>query len=281
MKKVLLATSALVLTAGVAAAEVSVSAKTRMGVVYDGDDAFYSSRVRVIFKGEGETDGGLTFGFEVRNDQSGVGNEANGDSTVWLKGAFGKLVMGDTGNAADILVGQVSGVGYTGLGDYNETAWLGKDVTGAYYEYAAGNLTFGLGLGQTIDTDANAANDDFRSVAVKYAAGDYSVALGYEDNATADGLSLSGSAVFGAATVKAKVSDYDGAPESAIALSVDYAVNSATTVTAFATQNQDYVSNDTFGIGATYDLGGGASLAGGIVDNGTDTIADFGVKLDF
>ncbi|MGL4309587.1 MAG: porin [Paracoccaceae bacterium] len=281
MKKVLLATSALVLTAGVAAAEVSVSAKTRMGVVYDGEDAAYSSRVRVIFSGEGETDGGLTFGFEVRNDQSGVGNTANGDSTVWLKGAFGKLVMGDTGNAADILVGQVSGVGYTGLGDYNEIGWLGKDVTGAYYEYAAGNLTFGLGLGQTIDTNLNAADDDFASVAVKYAAGDYSVALGYEDNATDDELSLSGSAAFDPVTVKAKIVDRDSAADMAIALSVDYAVNSATTVTAFATQNQDFADNDTFGIGASYDLGGGASLLGGIVDNGTDTIADLGVQLNF
>lgn len=281
MKKVLLATSALVLSAGVAAAEVSVSAKTRMGVVYDGEDAMYSSRVRVYFKGEGETDGGLTFGFEVRNDQSGVGNTANGDSTVYVKGAFGKIVMGDTGNAADILVGQVSGVGYGPYDDLQEIAWLGKDVTGAYYEYAAGNLTFGLGLGQTVDTDADAANDDFRSVAVKYAAGDYAVALGYEDNATTDGLTLSGSAVFGAATVKAKIADYDAADDMAIALSVDYAVNSATTITAFAAQNVDFADTDRFGIGASYDLGGGATLAGGIIDAGDDTVADLGVKLEF
>ena len=149
MKKVLLATSALMLVAGAAAAEVAVSGSARMGVVYNGTDAEFSSRVRINFDASGETDGGLAFGASVRNDQSGVGNTANGDSTVFVSGAFGKLTMGDVGGAADALVGNVSGVGYTGLGDTNELGYLGTDKTAAYYEYTTGAVTFGVWTGFT------------------------------------------------------------------------------------------------------------------------------------
>ena len=40
---------------------------------------------------------------------------------------------------------------------------------------------------------------------------------------------------------------------------------------------------DSFGIGAEYDLGGGAVLAGGIVDTDylNDTVVDAGIKFKF
>ncbi len=295
MKKVLLATSALMLVAGAAAAEVKVSGKGRMGVVYDGNDAAFSSRIRIIFDASGESDSGLSFGASVRNDQSGVGNTANGDSTVWVSGAFGKVTMGDTGNASDSLLGQVSGVGYEGLGDLNEIGFIGRDVTGAQYDYSNGPWAFALGLGQTIDTDAlvdtnkdgvidaldaDTTDDEFVSVAVKYSADTYSVGLAYEDNNSDSQVTLIGSATFGAATVKAKVVDRDSAADVAAALSLDY-VTGATTITAFATSNVDFANTDTFGLGASYDLGGGAALVGGIVDNGTDTIGDLGLTFQF
>ena len=192
MKKILLATTLLAASAGFASAEVALSGKGRMGVVYDGNDAVFSSRIRIYFTASGETDSGLSFGAEVRNDQSGVDNTENDDSTVYISGAFGKITMGDTGNAADALVGQVSGVGYTGLGDLNEIAWLSKSTTGVMYEYSAGAVTFGLGAGQT-------NTNDFVSAAVKYSTDAYSVALGYESNDAADQLSLLGSATSGVA----------------------------------------------------------------------------------
>lgn len=280
MKKILLATSAVALFAGAAAAEVTTTGTARMGIVYDGTDTFFSSRFRVIFTASGESDSGFSFGASVRNDQSGVGNEENGDSTVYISGAFGKLTMGDTGNAADSLVGQVSGVGYTGLGDLNEIGWLGKDVTGAQYEYSTGAFTFALGAGQLIDTDGLPATDDFLSVAVKYATDAYSFALGYEENDSDSEISALGSATFGGATIKLKLADRDSAADMAAALSVDYTTG-ATTLTAFATDNVDFAGTDTFGVGAAYDLGGGASVVGGIVDNGTDTTADVGLTFSF
>lgn len=319
MKKILLATSAMVLVAGAAAAEVAVSGSARMGIVSVDDGANtvtrFSSRVRIVFTASGETDTGLSFGASTRADQesgndadNGSGGDTNGDSTVFISGAFGKLTMGDVSGAADALVGQVSGVGYGPNDDTQEILFIGANKTAAYYEYSAGAFTFGLGAGQ-IDTDeSNALFDDFGgdaadtfSVGVKYATDAYSAALAWETadlGATSvDMISAGGSATFGAATVKARVSDLDLAgADTAYALSVDY-VAGATTLTAFYTDygNTGLVLNpyhlggtDTqhIGIGASYDLGGGAAVAGGYTMQNNDgiedaSIANLGLKFSF
>lgn len=282
MKKILLATTLIAASAGFAAAEVAVSGTARMGIVGDGTDTIFSSRFRVIFTASGETDGGLSFGASVRNDQIGTSFAANDDSTVYISGAFGKLTMGDTGNAADALVGQVSGVGYTSLGSLNELSWAAKDVTGALYEYSAGALTFALGAGQTIDTDGAAGSDDFMSAAVKYATDAYSVALGYEDNFAGSEVSLLGSATFSGATLKLKAVDGDFTVDTRYAVSVDYAINGVG-LTAFYADHAGLGGFDgVYGLGASYDLGGGASVKGGVVKaDGFDTAFDLGVTMSF
>jgi len=275
MKKILLATTMLVGTAGFAAAEgVTTTGSARMGIIWnEATDAQFSSRVRVSFAGAGETDGGLSFGFSVRADQSGQGNEANGDSTVFLSGAFGKLTMGDTGNAADSLVGQVSGVGY-GPGLFDGAADVGflggNTATGAQYEYSTGALTVALGTGQV--------GSDYVSVAAKYAADGYSVALGYEDNGNVDWLSVLGSVSMGSATVKAKFADGSAKADTSYALSVDYAID-ATTVTAFYAD--DNAVDASYGLGVSYDLGGGATLKGGVGSVDGTSAADLGVNFSF
>ncbi len=284
MKKVLLATSILAMSTGFAAAEVALSGSARMGIIYDDvtEDTSFSSRVRIVFTASGETDGGLAFGASVRNDQSGVGGVANGDSTVFISGAFGKLTMGDVSGAADALVGQTSGIGYGPNDGLHEIGFIGTSKTAAYYEYSAGALTFGLGFGQP-------STGGEMNVGVKYAAGNYSVAIGYEESDTADLLSLGGSATFGAATVKARVSDSDaGTPYS---LSLDYAMG-ATTITLVHTNFDDIDDTTHTGLGVAYDLGGGATLAGGIMSRSSDgtigpvplgdaTFADVGIKFSF
>lgn len=272
MKKVLLATSILAASAGFAAAEVAVSGSARMGLYYDGNDTYFSSRIRVNFDMSGETDGGLAFGASIRADQAESGNDGNeamDGGTVYISGAFGKLTFGDVDSAAQALVGQVSAVGFTGLGSYNEVGYFGSAPdTSMLYEYSAGAVSFALGAGQL-----NTA--DFISVAAKYSTDAFSVAIGWEDDGVDNTLSLGGSATFGAATVKAVVLDSDHLADTDFALSVDY-VAGPTTVTAFY-----HDVNEVFGIGAAYDLGGGASVKGGIVTDGDDTIADVGVVMSF
>jgi outer membrane protein OmpU len=297
MKKVLLATSALAMMAGAASAEIALSGSARMGLVYDGTlnggagETFFSSRVRIVFTASGETDTGLSFGASMRADQNGGNSDGseNGDSTVFISGSFGKLTMGDVGGAADALVGQVSGVGYGPNDALQEIDFLGTEKTAAYYEYSTGALTFGLGAGQTyFDDDADGDFDDedgvdALNIGVKYATDAFSVALGYETTDVEDALHLGASATFGSATLKARITDRDTESEIQWATSVDYAID-ATTITAFYT---DFGDSDTqhYGLGASYDLGGGASVAGGIVQQnapaGDNTFADVGLKFSF
>ena len=289
MKKVLLATSILAASAGFAAAEVAVSGSARMGLIYDGDDTYFSSRVRIVFTASGETDGGLSFGASMRADQFGgndngapFGNSelTNDDSTVYISGAFGKLTFGDVDSAAQALVGQVSAVGFTDLGSYNEVGYFGNNPkTAMLYEYSTGALTFALGAGQL--------GSDAYSVAVKYSTDAFSVALGYEDEGFGfddQTLSLGGTATFGAATVKAVVLDSDHSSDTDFALSVDYVAGAATVTAFYASHSDIYAGNngEYVGIGASYDLGGGAAVKGGIVSlDGDETIADVGITMSF
>ncbi|RMH39212.1 MAG: porin, partial [Alphaproteobacteria bacterium] len=66
MKKVLFATTALVATAGVAAADVSISGYAEMGVIGGtGMDAQFHTDIDATFSMSGTTDNGLTFGASV------------------------------------------------------------------------------------------------------------------------------------------------------------------------------------------------------------------------
>ncbi|MGL4413330.1 porin, partial [Roseinatronobacter monicus] len=90
MKKLLLATTALTLSAGVAAADVSLTGDARMGFIYDGDDVNLTSRARVTFTLSGETDTGMAFGGSFRADNA-AGAAAGTGGSVFISGAFGRL----------------------------------------------------------------------------------------------------------------------------------------------------------------------------------------------
>ena len=302
MKKILLATTMIAATATVAAADIKISGTARMGIVQITDaagknKAVFSSRVRIQFDASGTTDGGLSFGASMRADQNAGNSDgtANGDSTVFISGAFGKLTMGDVaGGAGDELVGQISGVGYTGIGDTNEIGFLNGTATAARYDYTSGPFSVAIGVSQTTAADAS----DKQSIAVKYATDKYNVALGYDKVTGNNQLSLKAGVTFGAATVTAKVVKNDFAVDGSglptavkgktqFGVSIDYAVNPALKVTAFYTNHKD-ADATAMGVGASYDLGGGASVVGGVrsVNPGAAgaksvTLADVGVTMSF
>ena len=312
MKKVLLATSILAASAGFAAAEVAVSGSARMGLFYDGDDTYFSSRVRIVFTASGETDGGLSFGASVRNDQSGQGgdypNLLNRDSTVYISGAFGKLSMGDVDGAAAAAVGQVDPVGLTGLSDLNEIAYLlGNEDTSALYEYSTGSI------GLYFSAQPNDGNSNF-GVGANYTMGDYKFGIGYEnveDGSTpgsgwpdkigfspffgngATQVVLGADATFGPVTAKVRFARYDedniDAGMDQAALSVTYTAD-ALAVTGFysnfrGTDGYDGDDADFYGVGASYDLGGGATVVGGYSSAdygaGSDDAFDLGLSFSF
>lgn len=276
MKKVLLATSVLALSATVAAAEVKLSGDARMGVEYNGNLAAnklqLTSRARVSFTMSGETDGGLAFGASFRADQAAVanGNTAMTGGSVFVSGAFGKLTMGDTGSAADNVVGNVAAVSLTGLGDANELGYLGNTKTAAKYEYSTNGLTLAVSAGQSGSKDY--------SIAAKYAVDAYSIALGYEDIGTDSQITLGASAKMNGMEVKLVAADRKNAAKKSYALSVAYTMD-ATNVTAFVGSKE---GTSRYGIGASYDLGGGAKVVGGLQKiQGAKTRADLGLSFSF
>lgn len=330
MKKVLFATSALVLSAGFASAEVAVSGDGRMGMIYDGNDVQFSSRARVLFTLTGESDAGLSFGGKFRVDQesdylAGSASErsaARGTAgAVWISGTYGKLSMGDVVSASEAAIGDLYEIGYTEggfAGDQEEIKYLTADGENlnqgpaVLYEYGVNGFTFyasatdgssnvcvGQVVGDHSDCDGNddADTDVAYSLAAKYEAGNYNVGLGYAKHGDADEIVLGGEAKFNQFSVKgvyAKWSDrFTGGADaekldSSIGLSAAYQAD-AVLVKGFYIRDKfkyavaDSEKFDSFGIGADYDLGGGATLAGAIIDTDylDDTVADIGVKFKF
>ncbi len=334
MKKILFATTALVMTAGAAAAEVSLAGDGRMGVIYDGDEWGFTSRARVQFNLSGETDGGLTFGGSFRvNDEGGAnfgGRLASEGArgTVFIAGPFGRLAMGAPAGASEAALGNLHGVGLTGLGDYHDIDYLTGDGVGAsawnptvLYSYTFGDFSFFASAtdahtagGRVNNPALDSGREDY-GVAVAWASGDFKVAAGYESSQTAlgGGVSLErveqfvigGDATFGDFTLRAAY--VNGERNTGVAAAAaDYeelglsgaATFDLITVTAFAREvRQDFATvgtlkNRFYGIGASYDLGGGAAMVGGIGHRdmdfgapanreGKETYGDFGVTFRF
>ena len=176
-------TCALPISTGFAAAEVTLSGDARMGIIsnfdlldgglnpigVDESDLQFTSRARVKFTLSGSTDGGLEFGASFRA-QDAVGASKGTAGSVFISGAFGKLTMGDVDDAANSAIGQVSGVGLTGLGDLNEVTYIGGglDPT-ALYEYSTGDLTIYASATNPTLAVSPASNVVAYSVAAKYA----------------------------------------------------------------------------------------------------------------
>jgi outer membrane protein OmpU len=339
MKKVLLASTALMMSAGYAAADVSVGGDGRMGVIdpfngtvtlvaddpntpeneevieETGGTLSFTSRIRIEFSASGETDSGLAFGGSIRADNAGgvniqdnQGNNVGDDEfsldneplqlvggggnigqagSVFIEGAFGKLSMGDVDGAAKAAVGFVSGVGLTGLNDNNESAYIanvGGSLPGALYEYSGGDWAVYVSSSNSGTVLGTEADNVAWALGGSYSFGNFSVALGYEDSdagathiiggVTGSFGGFTGKFIYGQADFDTPVDDDDQ-----WAVSGDYTFG-ATTLTAFY---NDEFGSDYYGVGAAYDLGGGASLVAGYsFDNDADDDAyDFGVSFTF
>jgi len=327
MKKVLFATTALVMTAGVAAAEVAVSGDGRMGVIYDGNDAQFSSRARVTFTLTGESDAGLSFGGSFRTDHESdytAGNTGSERSAargtagaVWISGTYGKLSMGDVVGAAEAAIGDLPEVGYTDGefgGDVEEISFLVGDGANEdqgptiLYEYTVNNISFYasatdgsnvagpgvVGRSDVFDLDGDQIDtaDTAWSVAAKYEGSNFWAALSYSDNGDDSEIGLAAEGKFNNFAIKGVYMDYSidsiaDADAKTYGLGATYQMD-AIAVKGFWRRDEFEVAGfdeefDSFGIGADYDLGGGAVLAGGIIDTDylDDTVADFGIKFSF
>lgn len=147
MKKVLFATTALIATAGIASAEVSVSGWAEMGIEKASADNAGTANIdesktrffqdyNVKFSMSGTTDGGMTFGANVELTDVKVNgvNDDNG-TDVYIKSAFGNLTLGNTDGAMDWAMEEVgvaasiadNNTGHAGYnGDYGDGEYNGQ-----------------------------------------------------------------------------------------------------------------------------------------------------------
>ena len=181
-RKLLLATTALAVTAGAAAAgDIDISGSAEMGVTggSGGTETQFHQDVDVNFKMSGETDGGLTFGTavdlsDVSND-SGKGGPRDADDkpidaatdsdtnhggvAVFLKGAFGELNLGDTDGGLDWAISEVP-TGPGSIADNQEHgAWYGSHLDGGHdgqilrYDHTVSMGAGNVGFAASVEMD--------------------------------------------------------------------------------------------------------------------------------
>ncbi|MFN6006283.1 MAG: porin, partial [Paracoccaceae bacterium] len=272
-------------------AEITLSGDARMGILDDfgATGPVFNSRARVKFTMSGESDSGFTFGAEFRaNDAVAAASGTAG--SVFISGGFGKLSMGDVDGAGAAAVGHVDGVGYTGLSDLNEITYFanGGDYStsdpSALYEYSAGSLNVYLSA-----TNPSGTDEAF-GVGLKYVVSPaITVSAAYESydpGSDQNQYILGVDATLGSVVLKARYADASFDAQQ-VAVSATYTTG-ALALTAFYADDDDGTlsgssTNEAYGIGASYDLGGGASVAGGYSSNETaDTDAfDIGLKFSF
>ena len=316
MKRILLATSALCVGAGMAVAEITLSGDAEMGVAGSKDDSTrFHTDVNVKFTLSGETDGGIAFGSAIELAESGDGSKAvddddeHGGISIFMKGPFGNLEMGDTDGAFDWALAETNGVGGGSIADNEEHgAFTGNGgLDGMHdgqilrYDYSFG----GFGFGASVELDDKIAgkdpaqDDDGKpvfGVGGRYSMGmadgiSVGVGAGFQMGSTAthDKTIIGGSVDIGTAYGLKAIANFsseshetraeDNDDEATIAragLGLGYAAGPFEIgVNVGATENDMPGANDDsdvsgVGLAASYDLGGGAKVKFGVGSDETD-----------
>ncbi|SMR83512.1 porin [Aliiroseovarius halocynthiae] len=293
MKKILFASTALVATAGVAAAaDVDFSGAAKMGFKYDKSAADQWSTVAettLSVAMTGETDGGLSFGakFDITAGSSfdGSKNTENQEiidkTIVYVEGGFGKFSVGEVDNAAQTVTG-LSDIGLTGLGTDNVAETLrGASKANMLYEGTFGDFKAALSYNMVAG-----GNNDW-AVGGKYTMGDYSAGLGYSKAAGVNAVHVQLGANVGDIALAGLYSSTtgSGAKIHDYGVTAAYTMGAVTVTAAYSDTNKALaageLATEAYGLGVAYDLGGGASLQAGVGEIKGVTKADLGIKMSF
>ncbi|MBT8153493.1 porin [Epibacterium ulvae] len=317
MKKILFATSALIATAGMAAAEAELTfgGYGRFGLVYnegaEGDDkrTALEQRFRLNIGANVTLDSGVKLEgrFQVEaNDESEGGAAGNGPGAAEFSVSTGSFRL-DLGNTGDLL-DTAAIVDTYGVG------------TGQVVQIEAQNTFADL-----IDTNGYGEGDITRNtVRASYSVGDFDVSASYTEDNTAVDLpsyyqvgarydfgpvafgavygerdddfdtdywvaNLSGT--FGDLSASLLFADGEFFDEAGYSLNVVYDVSSSTRITAILAGGGDSINAETaavteketvYALGFQHSLGNGVSLRGGAGENASgNVVGDLGVRFDF
>ncbi|MCG7494081.1 porin [Thalassobius sp. Cn5-15] len=274
MKKILFATTALVATAGVAAAEISFSGSANFGATYDGDNTAIENEIDFNIEGTGETDGGVSFGASLDIDGGFDTEEATQDSQAEVSSpevfvsVAGLTVTVGSSDAANDNEG-LSDIGFDGLGVDDVAEISGNGSTSVLVEYSLGDIA----VSASVET-GSVAGDDW-ALGATGSFGDISFAAGYGEADKEDEYNLYVGYSMGAIAVGVQYSETDD--NTGYGLQASYTQGDLTVTGLFASNDND----DAYGIGASYSLGGGAAVAGGIAEVADETVAELGMTFSF
>ena len=265
MKKVLLATSALVAFAGAAAADVSLAGYARGGITVLEGDSTVINRVQLTFSGSVETDSGITAGAKtrIRVTNGGAGGTGANGGQVFFSSNGLTVQMGNIdgpidGYGAGTLVGVAGGnfQGYVNTNDALAYTSNGVGANGVQASFSAG----GLSMAAAYAEGAGDAGDDVTQVLVGYAAEGFAAAAGMQNGGAADELTF----VHLGYTLNGISLNYwygDDAGTVHQTVAVSGAVGAATKVTVYAADREGQ-ANTGFGLGVNHNLGGAMLQAG-------------------
>jgi outer membrane protein OmpU len=296
MKKVLLTTTALVMTAGVAAADVSFSGEAGIAFVDDNgasdatrDGMFVASHYDMNVAISAEASNGLTMsaGFDM-----GSGEKIDYDDDDALE------VQGQTVGDADVAV---SYGGWTLTVDQEGIDNLFDDTQADDDLMIAGSIG---GLSVSVTTDLEESHNSYK---LGYSLGDVALTLTgtNDDDAGGDASGISVSYPMGALTLAASISDESNDAEDDTEISISYAMDALTvkytsiTPGSAGSMGDEWDMKLSYAAGAMsasinldeadattmiaeYDLGGATAFAAMHDKPGTDSdLTAFGVNFSF
>ena len=300
MKNILLATTALVFTAGAAAAELSFSGAADFGARYTATNTINKTLtdadVTLSATGSAATDGGLSLSTTVvlydGGTSAGAATQNDLFSTTISNDMF-SVSLGSVSEADE--VNGMGDIGYNGIGVDDTAEYYGGD--GAGNASTASNLYAKFSLGTV--TVAASTNTATASGTTSYATSRYSatttvsgvtVGLGYADVDAASAAtkgSITSYGLSGAiAGFNVKVGGATWNPDSGTTMKsegvyVSYALNDATTLAAAWGDNNGSGTQDAYGVSAAYALGGGATVSVATGDIKGVTVSQVGVSFSF
>ncbi|NHM18760.1 porin [Tritonibacter mobilis] len=318
MKKILFASTALVATAGVAAAEITIGGSARFGLAYneaETNETRIEQRMRVNITGIAETDAGVKlearFRLEANEDDHENSISGRGPGAAGFAVSYGGLRV-DVGNVSNVLDSgdQVDyfgyGIGFTSFLEANSNfngpaTGFGAGsapATTIKVRYTVGDFSASLSYKETREQDLGLIEDGENIVGVSLpvaADEEWQLGLGYTlANGMAIGavysdtdsagdywvLGLNGTA--GAVGYTVMVGDGDNQDDVSVSASINYEVSSATSIRALVADGGVTGADTAYGLGFRHGLGGGVTLAGGVgSDSSGNTLADLGVSFSF
>ena len=291
MKKLLIASTALVATAGMATADITMSGYAEIGMVDYGTAVGMEmhSDMDVTFKLSGASDNGLTFGASIDLDEvsSGIAS-TGGPHAVHVSGGFGTLTMGDTDGALDKANAEVASLtaiadDHTAHSGYNGGAGLDS---GDILRYDTTYNGFGISA-SLAQSDAAVANDVI-AYGITTTLGTVALSAAFQDNNTQDITAVSAKSNVGGLGITANYSEASMNDVSKsyehTGVGIAYTMNGVNLHANYGNYDFDNGTNaDGYGLAANYGLGGGATVmvgyGNGTAQGATADVTTFSVGL--